>query len=194
MKTTALTAWCLALAGCAGIADTTPPVPAAGTQLDGSYVGQDTLLSGVAFLCGAADLPERIEVQNGQFAYPFQVNPPRVAPLPVQIFEDGTLAGQMQYRHVAGGVRRCFRSLGRDWVTLRGRITGAALEATITNIRCVRRLRAQRKSSRWRPGGARECLDLRRHFTVVVLGSLEPACGFTVCMISERRWRARWVL
>ena len=32
-----------------------------------------------------------------------------------------------------------------DWVTLRGRITGAALEATITNIRCVRRLRAQRK-------------------------------------------------
>ena len=97
MKTTALTAWGLALAGCAGIADTTPPVPAAGTQFDGSYVGQDTLLSGVAFLCGAADLPERIEVQNGQFAYPFQVNPPRVAPLPVQIFEDGTLAGQMQY-------------------------------------------------------------------------------------------------
>ena len=102
MKTTALTAWCLALAGCAGIADTTPPVPAAGTQFDGSYVGQDTLLSGVAFLCGAVDLPERIEVQNGQFAYPFQVNPPRVAPLPVQIFEDGTLAGQMQYGTLGG--------------------------------------------------------------------------------------------
>ena len=96
-KITVLTACGLALAGCAGIADTTPPVPAAGAQFDGSYVGQDTLLSGVAFLCGAADLPERIEVQNGQFAYPFQVNPPRVAPLPVQIFEDGTLAGQMQY-------------------------------------------------------------------------------------------------
>ena len=96
MKTAALT-WGLALAGCAGMADTTPPSPAAGTQFDGSYVGQDTLLSGVAFLCGAADLPERIEVQNGQFAYPFQVNPPRVAPLPVQIFEDGSLAGQMQY-------------------------------------------------------------------------------------------------
>ena len=98
MKTTVLATWGLALlAGCAGIADTTPPLPAAGTQFDGSYVGQDTLLSGVAFLCGAADLPERIEVQNGQFAYPFQVNPPRVAPLPVQVFEDGTLAGQMQY-------------------------------------------------------------------------------------------------
>jgi hypothetical protein len=79
MKTTALT-WGLALVGCAGMADTTPPAPVAGTQFDGSYVGQDTLLSGVAFLCGAADLPERIEVQYGQFAYPFQVNPPRVAP------------------------------------------------------------------------------------------------------------------
>jgi hypothetical protein len=146
MKTTALTAWCLALAGCARIADTTPPVPAAGTQFDGSYVGQDTLLSGVAFLCGAADLPERIEVQNGQFAYPFQVNPPRVAPLPVQIFEDGTLAGQMQYGTLEDSPMLSFpRTPRTDWVTLRGRITGAALEATITNIRCVRRLRAQRK-------------------------------------------------
>ena len=131
MKTTALMAWVLALAGCAGIADTTPPVPAAGTQFDGSYVGQDTLLSGVAFLCGAADLPERIEVQDGQFAYPFQVNPPRVAPLPVQIFEDGTLAGQMQYGTVLQDDSLLVpRTPRTDWVTLRGRITGAALEAT----------------------------------------------------------------
>ena len=145
MKTTVLTACGLALAGCAGIADTTPPVPAAGAQFDGSYVGQDTLLSGVAFLCGAANLPERIEVQNGQFAYPFQVNPPRVAPLPVQIFEDGTLAGQMQYGTLLQEDLPMFFFPRTDWVTLRGRITGAALEATITNIRCVRRLRVQRK-------------------------------------------------
>ena len=64
MKTTALTARGLALARCARIADTTPSVPAIGKQFDGSYVGHDTLLSGVAFLCGAADLPERIEVQK----------------------------------------------------------------------------------------------------------------------------------
>jgi hypothetical protein len=147
MKTTALTAWGLALAGCTGIADTTPRVPVAATQFDGSYVGQDTLLSGVAFLCGAAELPERIEVQSGQFAYPFQVNPPRVAPLPVQIFEDGTLAGEMQYGTVMeeDSPRLFPRTPRTDWVTLRGRITGAALEATITNIRCVRRLRVERK-------------------------------------------------
>jgi hypothetical protein len=106
------------LAGCAGIADTTPPMPAAGTQFDGSYVGQDTLLSGVAFLCGAADLAERIDVQNGQFAYPFQVNPPRVAPLPIQIFEDGTLTGHMQYGTVLQDDSLSFpRTPRTDWVT-----------------------------------------------------------------------------
>jgi hypothetical protein len=145
MKTTVLTACALALAGCAGIAGTTPPVPAAGARFDGSYVGQDTLLSGVAFLCGAANLPERIEVQNGQFGYPFQVNPPRVAPLHVQIFEDGTLAGQMQYGTLLQEDSPMFFFPRTDWVTLRGRITGAELEATITNIRCVRLLRVQRQ-------------------------------------------------
>ncbi len=145
MKTTVLTACALALAGCAGIAGTTPPVPAAGARFDGSYVGQDTLLSGVAFLCGAANLPERIEVQNGQFGYPFQVNPPRVAPLHVQIFEDGTLAGQMQYGTLLQEDLPMFFFPRTDWVTLRGRITGAELEATITNIRCVRLLRVQRQ-------------------------------------------------
>ena len=50
--------------------------------------------------CVAPNLPERIEVQNGQFAYPFQVNPPRVAPLHVQIFEDGTLARSDAVRHM----------------------------------------------------------------------------------------------
>ena len=145
MKTTILTACALALAGCAGIADTTPPVSAADAQFDGTYVGQDTLLSGVAFLCGAANLPERIEVQNGRFAYPFQVNPPRVAQLPVQIFEDGTLAGQMQYGTLLQEDSPMFFFPRTDWVTLRGRISGVELEATITNIRCVRRLRIQRR-------------------------------------------------
>jgi len=146
MKTTSVLIACgLALTGCVGFVGTTPSVPPAGSQFDGSYVGQDTLLSGVAFLCGAANLPESIEVKNGQFAYPFQVNPPRVAPLPVQVFADGTLAGQMQYGTLLEEDSPWFGFPRTDWVTLRGRITGAALDATITNIRCVRRLMAQRK-------------------------------------------------
>jgi len=144
-KTSVLTACGLALAGCVGFAGTTPSVPAAGSQFDGSYVGQDILLSGVAFLCGAANLPESIEVKNGQFAYPFQVNPPRVAPLPVQVFADGTLVGQMQYGTLLEEDSPWFGFPRIDWLTLRGRITGGALDATITNIRCVRRLMAQRK-------------------------------------------------
>ena len=143
--TTVLSACGLALAGCVGFVGTTPSVPAAGSQFDGSYVGQDTLLSGVAFLCGAANLPENIEVQNGQFAYPFQVNPPRVAPLPVQVFDDGTLAGQMQYGTLLEEDSPWFWFPRTHWVTLRGRISGVALDATITNMRCVRRLMVQRK-------------------------------------------------
>ena len=99
--------------GCAPI--TGPPtVPAAGTQFDGSYTGQDTLLAGVAFQCGDPTLPVRIEVRDGQFAYPFQVSPPRVAPLPVRIAADGTLGGQMQVRHRRGpaGAFELRRGLG----------------------------------------------------------------------------------
>jgi len=119
-------------------------MPPAGVQFDGNYVGQDALISGVKFLCGAANLPERIVVQNGQFAYPFQVNPPRTAPLPVQVFEDGTVDGQMQYGTLLEEDVLMFPFPRTDWVTLRGRITGPMLDATITNIRCIRRLTVQR--------------------------------------------------
>ena len=76
---------------------------------------------------------------------PFLVNPSRVAPLPVQIFEDGTLAGQMQYGTLLQEDLPMFFFPRTDWVTLRGRITGAALEATITNMRCVRQVKVERK-------------------------------------------------
>jgi hypothetical protein len=138
---TASIAFILTVAGCV---PTSPPMPPAGVQFDGSYVGQDALISGAEFLCGSANLPQRIEVQNGQFAYPFQVNPPRTAPLPVQIFEDGTVAGQMQYGTLLEEDALIFPFPRTDWVTLRGRVTGAMLDATITNIRCVRRLTVRR--------------------------------------------------
>jgi hypothetical protein len=125
------------LGGCAPIT-----APTAGTQFDGSYAGQDTLLSGVAFQCGDPTLPVRIEVHDGRFAYPFQVSPPRVAPLPVQIAADATLGGQMQYG--TGDDRPRLSSFVADWVTLRGRIVGSTLDATITTMRCMRRLTVQR--------------------------------------------------
>ena len=119
-----------------------PTGPPAGTQFDGSYVGQDTLLNGVAFQCGDPTLPTRIDVRDGRFAYPFQVSPPRVAPLPVQIAADGTLGGQMQYG--TGDDRPRRSSFVLDWVTLQGRIVGPTLDATITTLRCTRRLTVQR--------------------------------------------------
>jgi hypothetical protein len=108
------------------------------------YVSQDRLLGGVAFQCGAPDLPEAIEVRDGRFAYPFQVSPPRVAPLPVEIAADGRMAGQMQY-----GTGDEIRALSRDrvdWVYLSGEIVGTTIDATITTQRCERRLAGQRRA------------------------------------------------
>ena len=119
----------------------TPSVAPAGTQYDGVYIGQDRLLSGVTFQCGAPDLPEMIAVRNGRFDYPFQVSPPRVAPLPVEIGSNGEMVGQMQY-----GTGEEIPGLSRDrvdWVYLRGQISGTTINATITTIRCARRLVGQ---------------------------------------------------
>jgi hypothetical protein len=128
----------LVLAGCA----IPSPSPPAGTQYDGTYIGQDSLVSGVDFQCGAATLEERLDIRGGRFDYPFQVSPPRVASLPVQIAINGAMAGQMQYG--TGDEIREFSRDRVDWVYLRGGITGTTMDATISNIHCVRRLIAER--------------------------------------------------
>jgi hypothetical protein len=133
--------YALLVGGCA----LTPVQAPAGTRYDGVYVSQDRLLGGVAFQCGAPDLPETIEVRNGRFEYPFQVSPPRVAALPVDIAADGTIAGQMLY-----GTGEEIPSLSRDrvaWVYLRGKISGTTMDAMITTSRCVRHLAGQLSKS-----------------------------------------------
>jgi hypothetical protein len=136
----------LLLAGCAcaiaGCADNAPPLPIAGTQFDGSYAGQDTLLRGVDFQCGDTSRPERIDVRDGQFAYPFPVSPPMIVPLPARIAMDGTLDGRLRYGTEIDIVQ--YSQYRTDWAVLRGRITGTELDATLTTMRCVRHLTAQR--------------------------------------------------
>ncbi len=126
------------IGGCA----ISPPIQPAGTQYDGVYIGQDTLISGADFQCGAPILQERLDVRAGHFDYPFQVSPPRVAPLPVQVARDGTMAGQMQYG--TGDEIKEFSRDRVDWVYLRGGIAETTMDATISNIHCIRRLTAQR--------------------------------------------------
>jgi hypothetical protein len=125
-----------------GACATAPPPMPAGTQYDGAYVGQDTLISGVEFQCGPPNVQERLEVRSGRFDYPFQVSPPRVAPLPVTIGIRGELTGQMQYG--TGDEITEFSRDRVDWVYFRGNITGMTLVGTISNIHCVRRLIAER--------------------------------------------------
>jgi hypothetical protein len=123
------------LSGCVAVA------PAAGTQFDGSYAGQNSLVRGWGFQCGPPGFPERIDVSAGRFYYPFPVNVLRATPLPVQIAADGSFSGQIQYGTEENGIRP--RSI-TVWAVVTGRITGTTLEGTVTDYRCVRRLVAQR--------------------------------------------------
>jgi hypothetical protein len=141
-----------ALAGCAfvlaggcatlpGATPAVPAVPAAGSQFDGIYGGQNNAISGWGFLCGAPAYAETIVVSGGRFDYPFLVNPPRTAPVPVQVAADGTFAAQMQYGTEDPGPRALYVNA---WVTVIGRISATELDATVTDLRCVRRVTARR--------------------------------------------------
>ena len=132
----------LLAASALGLASCVPAVPVAGTEYDGSYIVQDSLVSGVPFQCGEYNLLERIDIRGGQFAYPFQVNPPRIAPLPVRVTMDGALSGQLKYS--TNEITPFFPELFIDWAVLNGRITESTFDATMTNYRCVRRLVARR--------------------------------------------------
>ena len=125
------------LGGCAAVAG----VPAAGTAFDGSYSGQNILIRGSGYPCGAPAYPITLTVGGGRFDYPFPVNLQRTAPIAVQIAADGTFVGQMQY-----GVQDYIMiSLYQTaWVYVRGHIAGATLDATITDDRCTHRIMAQR--------------------------------------------------
>jgi hypothetical protein len=135
----------LALAGgCATLPGAPPPapaVPAAGAQFDGIYAGQNDAVTGWGFFCGAPAFSETIAVSGGRFDYPFLVNPPRTTPIAVQIAADGTFAAQMQYGTEEPGPRSRYITA---WATVTGRITAGGLDATVTDLRCVRRLSARR--------------------------------------------------
>ena len=133
-----LAAWTLAVpAACAP-----PTAPPAGTAFDGTYTGQATLVSGgPGFICGELTQPLTILVRSGRFDYPFEFDPPRTTPLPVQIAADGSLNGQMQYGTVDYTPRRDYLTA---WATVAGRVSGTTLEATVADLRCVRRLVVQR--------------------------------------------------
>lgn len=118
-----------------------PPIPA-GTRFDGVYQGRTELLRGVGFQCGQPDLPDRIIVRDGHFDFPFQVDPPRTTPIPVQIAADGSLEGSIQYGTVDYSR---FSNYRNAWATVTGRISGNVLEATQTDYRCARRSVLQRR-------------------------------------------------
>jgi len=121
-------------AGCAPVPD---GMPAAGNRFDGIYAGDSQLVRGFGFLCDPPAYPQSLTVRDGRFDYPFVVSAPRTAPVPVQIAADGSFAGQLQY-----GTVEPFRLMEYQtaWVTVRGLIVGATLDATVADQRCTRHL------------------------------------------------------
>jgi hypothetical protein len=124
------------LSGCAAA-----PVTPAGMAFDGSYTGQSVLIRGGGYLCGAPDFPLTLSVGSGRFDYPFTVNLPRTTPIAVQIAVDGSFVANMLY-----GTQNylLLSHYENQWVTVRGRIAGGTLDATVTDDRCTRRITAQR--------------------------------------------------
>jgi hypothetical protein len=120
------------LGGCA-----TPPVAPAGTAFDGSYAGESVLISGGGYVCGIPDFPLTLSVNGGRFDYPFSVNLTRTTTVPVQVAADGSFVANMLY----GTENYLLLSRYQNaWVTIRGRIAGDALDATIMDERCTRRV------------------------------------------------------
>jgi hypothetical protein len=130
----------LLIAGCASPAGV-PAVPA-GSRFDGVYQGHTALVRGGGFLCGRPDLPDSITVTDGRFEFPFQVDPPRVTPIPVQIAADGSFEGSIQYGTVDYSR---FSNYRNAWATVTGRIAGNVLDATEDDYRCARRSVLQRR-------------------------------------------------
>ena len=127
------------LAGCA----TAPAKPPAGPQFDGVYQGDNRLVRGFGFLCEPADIPRAVTVQGGQFDYPFPVNAPRTAPLHVQIAEDGTFYGAMQFGMVT--TTHFGANYKTEWAIVSGGISGSELQGTLSSDECTRQLTMQRR-------------------------------------------------
>jgi hypothetical protein len=127
------------LASCATIPPA-GPLPPASTAFDGEYAGRDMLISG-SFVCGASNYPLTLSVSGGRFDYPFAVNAPRTAPLPVQVSPDGALVGELLYGTLDYTPVDRYHN---TWALLRGQIAGGALDAVVWDERCVRRVTARR--------------------------------------------------
>jgi hypothetical protein len=118
-----------------------PAIPAGDTRFDGVYAGQNVAVSGWGFLCGPPAYAQTITVSGGRFDYPYPVSAPRTTPVPVQIGIDGTFTASIQYGTEDFGPRSRYINA---WVTVAGRIAGGELDATVSDLRCVRRLTARR--------------------------------------------------
>jgi hypothetical protein len=139
---TRLLATVLGCIGLLAVGCTGPPVPAAGDQFDGTYQGDNRVVRGFGWVCAPPSYEDGVTVTAGRFNYTFVDQLAQPALIAVQIAADGTLRGRIQYLTDSGNQSQ---SQGLTvWAIVTGRISGAALEATVTDFRCTRQLILQR--------------------------------------------------
>lgn len=108
-------------------------------RFDGTYRGSSSLVKGWGYVCGTSDLTRSLDIVNGRFDYPFQIDPLKVRQVPVKISADGSFTAYRQYG--TGGEKSDYLP---GTVTITGHIMGETLQATASNMNCSRNILLRR--------------------------------------------------
>jgi hypothetical protein len=104
-------------------------------QFDGTYRGNSSLVRGWGYACGTSDLSRSLVVVNGEFDFPFQIDPLEIRQVPVKILADGSFTAHLQFG--TGGESSPYIS---RIVTITGHMTGQTLQATVSDLDCSRNI------------------------------------------------------
>lgn len=107
-------------------------------RFDGTYNGNGNPILGWGYLCGTSDL-QSLVVADGQFYYPFHVDPLTTKTVPIKISSDGSFKAYVDY--ATGGETSDYMP---GSLTITGRVDGQILQAIARNMYCSRKVTLRR--------------------------------------------------
>ena len=108
-------------------------------RFDGTYSGNGNPIMGWGYVCGASDL-QSLVVADGQFYYPFHLDPLTTKTVPIKISPDGSFMAYAEY--ATGGESSDYMP---GALTITGRVDGQILQAVARNMYCSREVTLRRK-------------------------------------------------